>query len=227
LISQQPQRHRERLERVRIYLITDAAPCSQPIERFLREAIAGGVGMVQLRERGMSDARLLEVAARCAQICRAENIPFIVNDRVDIALACGADGVHLGQDDMPIPSVRSMAGDNFIIGLSTHSPEQIEEAATLAPDYIGVGPIHETPTKEGRKAVGVQLVSYASQHAAQPCFAIGGLDPTNVAEVVRAGAHGVSVLRWVGQAVDPMAAVRELLERIEEAKRACSTSLKT
>ena len=209
---------------MRIYLITDAAPCSQPIERFLREAITGGVGMVQLRERGMSDARLLDVASRCAEICRAEDIPFIVNDRVDIALACGADGVHLGQNDMPITSVRSLVGENSIIGLSTHSPEQIEEAATLAPDYIGVGPIHETPTKEGRKAVGVQLVSYASQHAAQPWFAIGGLDPGNVAEVVRAGARGVSVLRWVGQAVDPTAAVRELLDRIEEARRACSTS---
>jgi len=224
LISHAAQRHRTRLERVQIYLVTDAAPCSQPIERFLREAIAGGVGMVQLREKGMSDARLLDVAIRCASICRAENVPFIVNDRVDIALACGADGVHVGQDDLPIRTVRAMAGENFIVGLSTHSPEQIEEAALLGPDYIGVGPIHETPTKEGRKAVGVQLVSYASQHAAQPCFAIGGLDPSNVAEVVRAGARGVSVLRWVGQAVDPMAAVRELLDRIDETRRACSTS---
>lgn len=224
MISQRSQRHRARLERVQIYLVTDAAPCAQPIERFLREAIAGGVGMVQLREKGMSDARLVDVAERCADICRAEGIPFIVNDRVDVALACGADGVHLGQDDLPVARVRSLAGEGFIVGLSTHSPEQIEEAAQLAPDYIGVGPIHETPTKEGRKAVGVQLVSYASQRAAQPYFAIGGLDPTNVAEVVRAGARGVSVLRWVGQAVDPMAAVRELLDRIDQARRACSAS---
>jgi len=224
LISQEFRNIRARLERVQIYLITDAAPRSQPIEKFLREAIAGGVGMVQLREKGMPDARLLEVATRCASVCRSEDIPFIVNDRIDIALACGADGVHVGQEDLPIANVRSLAGPNFIIGLSTHSPEQIEEAAGLGPDYIGVGPIHETPTKEGRPGVGVQLVSYASQHAALPFFAIGGLDPTNVAEVVRVGARGVSVLRWVGQAVDPMAAVRELLDQIEEARRACSTS---
>ena len=209
---------------MQIYLITDAAPRSQPIERFLREAVAGGVGMVQLRERGMPDAQLLDVATRCATVCQSEDIPFIVNDRLDIALACGADGVHLGQDDLPIANVRSLAGQNFIIGLSTHSPEQIEEAARLGPDYIGVGPIHETPTKEGRRGVGVQLVSYASQHAALPFFAIGGLDPTNVAEVVRSGARGISVLRWVAQAVDPMAAARELFVQIEEARRACSAS---
>jgi thiamine-phosphate pyrophosphorylase len=223
LISQKSRRHRARLEQVQMYLITDAAPVSQPIERFLREAIAGGVGMVQLREKCVPDARLLDIAARCANVCRSENIPFIVNDRVDIALACGADGVHIGQEDMPIMHVRSLAGEDFIIGLSTHSPEQIEEAATLDPDYIGVGPIHETPTKEGRTAVGVQLVSYAAQHAAQPFFAIGGLDPTNVAEVVRAGARGVSVLRWVGQAIDPMAAARELLDQMHEARRTDST----
>ena len=223
MISNKSRRSRERIERVQLYLVTDASPCSQPIERCLREAIAGGVGMVQLREKGLSDARFLDVATRCASVCRDENIPFIVNDRLDIALACGADGVHVGQEDLPVASIRSVAGDDFIVGLSTHSPEQIEEAARLGPDYIGVGPIHETPTKEGRKAVGVQLVSYAAAHAVQPFFVIGGLDPTNVGEVVRAGARGVSVLRWVGQAVDPMDAVRELLEQMQEARRACSS----
>lgn len=223
MISNKPRRSRERIERVRLYLVTDASPCSQPIERCVREAIAGGVGMVQLREKGLSDARLLDVATRCASVCRDQNIPFIVNDRLDIALACGADGVHVGQDDLPIASIRSVAGDDFIVGLSTHSPDQIEEAAQLGPDYIGVGPVYETPTKEGRKAVGVELVSYAARHAAQPFFAIGGLDPSNVVEVVQAGARGVSVLRWVGQAVDPMDAVRELLGRMDEASRACSS----
>jgi thiamine-phosphate pyrophosphorylase len=209
---------RARIERVQIYLITDASPCAQPIERFLREAIAGGVGMVQLREKGMSDARLLEVATRCALVCKTEGIPFVVNDRIDIAIDSGADGVHLGQEDLPIASARRLAGEDFIVGLSTHTPDQIEEAIELDPDYIGVGPIHETPTKAGRCAVGVHLVSYAAQRAAQPFFGIGGLDPSNVADVIRAGARGVSVLRWVCQATDPMMAVRELLGSIEEAK---------
>jgi thiamine-phosphate pyrophosphorylase len=142
-----------------------------------------------------------------------------VNDRIDIALAIGADGVHVGQDDLPSAAVRKLAGKQFIIGLSTHSPDQIDAAAELDADYIGVGPIYETPTKEGRPAVGTQLVRYAAQHAVQTFFAIGGLNARNVDEVIHAGARGVSVLRWIAQADDPKAAARELLDSME---RECS-----
>jgi thiamine-phosphate pyrophosphorylase len=218
-----PSRHHERLERVKLYLITDAAPRVRPMEKFLREAIAGGVGMVQLRDKSLSDARLLDVAVRCAIVCRDANVPFIVNDRIDIALACGADGVHLGQDDMPVRAARMLAGDQLIIGLSTHTPEQVDAAATLDADYIGVGPIHETPTKPGRVAVGPQLVAHAAQRQAQMFFAIGGLEPGNVAPVVQAGARGVSVLRWISQAEDPAAAARAMSEQIEDARRARSS----
>jgi len=208
---------RERLEQVRIYLITGAHPRVQPLEQLVREAIAGGVGMVQLREKTMSDAELLDVARRCAAACATAGVPFIVNDRVDVALACGADGVHLGQDDMPVADARRLGGSAFIIGLSTHSREQIDEAARSAADYIGVGPIHATPTKAGRAAVGTGLVRYAAAHAAMPFFAIGGIDADNVAAVVREGARGISVLRAISEADEPRAGARALLDRIEQA----------
>ena len=210
------------MERVQIYLITDASPRMLPIESFLCEAIAGGVGMVQLRDKRLPDAPLLDVARRCALVCRNQGVPFIVNDRIDIALSCGADGVHLGQDDLPVDAARRLAGEDVIVGLSTHSPEQIDAAASLPVDYIAVGPIHETPTKQGRAAVGTELVRYASQHAVQPFFAIGGLDPGNVADVVDAGARGVSVLRWVSQSHDPAHAARDLIARLDAARRARS-----
>lgn len=190
-----------------------------PIEVFLREAIEGGVGMVQLREKKLSDAELLVLAQRCARACRNLGIPFIMNDRVDIALYCGANGVHVGQEDLAPHVVRELVGKNCIVGLSTHSAEQIEQATVLPVDYIGVGPVHQTPTKAGRPAVGLELVRYAAEHARQPFFAIGGLDPSNVAAVTEAGARGVSVLRWIAQASDPNAAARQLLECMEEPRR--------
>jgi len=220
MMAQPAEPARDRVARVRIYLITDAAPQIRPIERFLRDAVAGGVGMVQLREKNLSDAALLDVSARCAVACRSLGVPFIVNDRVDIALASGADGVHLGQDDLPVTAARRLGGDGLIIGLSTHSQAQIDAAAREDADYIGVGPIWATPTKEGRPPVGVALVRFAAEHAAQPFFAIGGLDPNNVAEVVAAGGERVSVLRWITRAADPKHAARDLSEQLEAARRA-------
>jgi thiamine-phosphate pyrophosphorylase len=213
-------RPHEQIDAARIYLITDASPRVLPIERFLSEAVAGGVGMVQLRERCSSDQDLLAVAQRCARTCRQLGIPFIVNDRLDIALACGADGVHLGQDDLPAAAARRIAPDAFIIGLSTHSAQQIDASRELDVDYIGVGPIHETPTKQGRPAVGVELVRYASIHACTPFFAIGGLDPANVRDVIDAGGRRVSILRWIAQAADPKEAARQLATRMQQASRA-------
>jgi thiamine-phosphate pyrophosphorylase len=201
---------RAQLERVLLYLITDARPVLQPIEGFLEAAIAGGVGMVQLRDHALDDAELLRVAIRAARTCAQLGVPLIINDRADIAVLAGADGVHLGQCDVPPSQARRIIGDDAIVGLSTHSPEQIQAAANEPVDYIGVGPIHATPTKPGRPAVGVELVRYAATHCSRPFFAIGGLDPANVGEVVAAGGRAVSVLRWVSQAHDPRAAAREM-----------------
>ncbi|HEV2908371.1 MAG TPA: thiamine phosphate synthase, partial [Candidatus Eremiobacteraceae bacterium] len=170
-----------------------------------------------LREKSLPDGALLEVATECARLCSRLGAPFVVNDRADIALAAGADGVHVGQDDLSVNAVRALLGADRIIGLSTHASAQIDAAGDA--DYLGVGPIHETPTKPGREAVGTDLVRYAAAHAAVPFFAIGGLDPTNVGDVVRAGARGVSVLRWVTRSDDPARAAREMRDAIDAALR--------
>lgn len=209
-----------RLADVRLYLVMDATP-QVSLPDFLDAALDGGVGMVQLREKRLDDAALLEVARQCAQTCRRRGVPFIVNDRADIALAANADGVHVGHTDLPAPVVRTLIGPDRILGVSTHTPSQIDAAHSVA-DYFGVGPIHETPTKPGRAAVGSALVRYAAAHAVQPFFAIGGLDPGNVGEVVAAGARRVSVYRWITRSDDPARAAREMLAamgvRREEAR---------
>jgi thiamine-phosphate pyrophosphorylase len=206
----------QRLTDIRLYLIMDGTP-RVALPNFLEAAIDGGVGMVQLREKRIEDAALLVLAQECAHICGRRGIPFIVNDRVDIALAAGAAGVHVGQDDLPAPVVRSLIGPDRIIGVSTHTSEQIDATPDEA-DYIGIGPIHETPTKPGRPAVGDSLVRYAASHAARPFFAIGGLDPSNVGEVILAGGRGVSVHRWITQSDDPARAAREMLAAMGEVR---------
>lgn len=199
---------------IRLYLIMDSTPAMQPLEKFLQTVIDAGAGMVQLREKRLNDRELLEVARRCARVCTDRRVPFIVNDRVDVALAAEADGLHLGQEDLPPSIARRLLGPDAIIGLSTHEPAQIEAASHLDVDYIGVGPIYATPTKPGRPAVGLELVRVAAERAAQPFFAIGGLDPSNVARVKEAGASSISVLRWITQSNDPAYAVRTLLDQL-------------
>jgi len=202
---------RELVQDVRLYLVMGAAVRSGPVEDFLARVIDAGVGMVQLRDKTLTDRELFKTARLFADVCRENGALFIVNDRTDVALASGADGVHVGQDDMPAADVRRLAGDDLIIGLSTHSPAQIDAAATTTADYIGVGPIYETPTKPGRAAVGLDLVRYAAR-VGKPFFAIGGIDRTTAGEVAAAGARSLSVMRAVTQAEDPQSAVRDLLD---------------
>ncbi len=202
---------------LRLYVIADLHPRVSPLEMFLEQAIAGGTGMFQLRDKNAGDAELVAAGRRCVEVCRRAGVPCIINDRLDIALACGADGVHLGQDDLSPVDARRIAGDDFLIGLSTHSPEQIAAAGELPVDYIGVGPVYPTPTKEGRPAVGLDLVRYAAGHARQPFVAIGGIDPSNAGQVAKAGAHGIAVLRWVSQAAQPREAAAALLRAMDAA----------
>jgi thiamine-phosphate pyrophosphorylase len=201
---------RERLSAARLYLV-----CGPQPEGFLHAALRGGVDVVQLRMKEAADREIGAVARRFAAVCAEHGALFILNDRPDLVAAAGAHGVHLGQDDVPVAVARELVGPGRLIGLSTHTPEQIDAAAGV--DYIGVGPVHETPTKPGRPAVGLELVRYAAAHAAVPFFAIGGIDPSNVDAVRGAGARRAAVVRALTEAADPEPAARRLHEAITRA----------
>ena len=203
---------RDLVEDVQLYLVTEASAPSGPVADFLAAVIDAGVGMVQLRDRTLTDRELVRSARLFAEICRENGALFIVNDRIDVAMLVGADGVHVGQDDVHPDEVRRLAGQDFIVGLSTHSAQQLDEANLTSADYVGVGPIHETPTKPGRPPVGLDLVRYASTASRKHFFAVGGIDPTNADAVVAAGARALSVVRSVAHADDPVAAVRALMD---------------
>jgi thiamine-phosphate pyrophosphorylase len=189
----------------RLYLI---APARDDLAELLEAAVRGGVDIVQIREKRLADAELLPRLHAARDITRQLGIPLVVNDRPDLAVLCEADFVHVGQADLPVAAARSFG---IGIGQSTHAPAEIETAEA---DYIGVGPVYRTPTKEGRPAVGLELVRYAAAHARQPWFAIGGIDETNVADVVAAGATRIAVVRAIGDAADPERAARTLKEAL-------------
>ena len=207
---------RERLSRARLYFVTDVRP---GLEKLLAAALSGGVDMVQLRDKGASDSELLRAAEVFRRLCDEHGALFWLNDRPDLARECGADGVHVGQDDMPVAEARRIAGDDVLVGLSTHSPEQLHAAvADGAADQLSVGPVWETPTKEGRPAAGLDYVRHAARVAGdRPWFAIGGIDLDNVREVTDAGASRVVVVRAIRDADDPRAAARALRAALEEA----------
>jgi thiamine-phosphate pyrophosphorylase len=185
----------------RLYLI---APARRGLADLIEAAVRGGVDVVQIREKELADGELLERLRSAREVTRRLGVPLVVNDRPDLAVLAEADFVHVGQDDLPVEAARSFGAG---VGLSTHAPREIDSAQA---DYIGVGPVHATPTKEGRSAVGLELVRYAAQRARQPWFAIGGIDQANVREVVAAGATRVAVLRAVADAEDPERAAAAL-----------------
>ncbi len=185
----------------RLYLIT---PARADLDAFLDAAVRGGVDLVQVREKGMADAELLPFLELARETTRRLGVRLVVNDRPDLAVLCEADFVHLGQDDLPVDAARRL---DLAVGQSTHSSAEVDESHA---DYIGVGPVHATPTKESRPAVGLELVRHAATHARQPWFAIGGIDETNVGDVVAAGATRIAVVRAIGDADDPERAARTL-----------------
>ena len=194
----------DRLAQSRLYFVTDAAT---PTE-LLRAALDGGVDMVQLRDPTATNAALMSAAERFRSACDEAGALFWVNDRPDLALAAGADGVHVGQDDMPVAEARR---DGLLVGLSTHSPDQFAAGIAAGADQLSVGPVWETPTKPGRPAAGLEYVRHAASVATEvPWFAIGGIDASNVDEVVEAGAARIVVVRAIREAADPRAAAAQL-----------------
>ena len=194
-----------RLRAARLYLICDARP-----DEFLQAALRGGVDIVQLRMKDADEERIVATGQRFARLCATHGALFILNDRPDLVAACAADGVHVGQEDAPVARARELLGPERLVGRSTHTPEQIQRANADLPDYIGVGPVYETPTKPGRPAVGLSLVRYAAQCARMPFFAIGGIDAGNVEAVRQAGARGVAVVRALTEDSDPERVARHL-----------------
>lgn len=202
---------RERLRTARLYLCCGARPGGEDPERLLRAALNGGVDIVQLREKQLGRAAIERAAQTFRRLCDTFGAPFIVNDDPHLARSCGADGVHVGQDDAAPAEAREVLGPDAIVGLSTHSAEQIEAANEEPIDYMSAGPIWETPTKEGRPAVGLGLVEYAAARAQRPFFAIGGIETVERAgQAVAAGAERLCVVRAVRDAEDPGAAAAEL-----------------
>jgi len=204
---------RERLQAARVYFVVEAGVD----QALLRAALAGGADMLQLRDKHASDDDLLRAAALFRAACDEHRALFWLNDRPDLVEAARADGVHVGQDDEPVGAVREAVGPDVLIGLSTHSPEQLDAALVTDADQLSVGPVYETPTKEGRPATGLGYVSYAAQRAGgeRPWFAIGGIDRGNVGEVVAAGAGRIVVVRAIRDAADPAAAASQLRAALE------------
>jgi thiamine-phosphate pyrophosphorylase len=210
---------RERMRTARLYFCCGARPNGEDPEPLLRAALDGGVDIVQLREKELDRDTIERAALTFRRLCDTHSALFIVNDDPQLARGCGADGVHVGQDDTPAEEAREILGPDAIVGLSTHSEEQIEAAADRPVDYISVGPIWETPTKEGRPAVGLGLIEFAAAHAAHPFFAIGGVDAGNAEGVVGAGARRLCAVRAIRDAPEPAAAARQLRGAFAVAER--------
>jgi len=197
----------------RMYLCTSDRP---DLEDFLLACIAGGVDVVQLRDKQLDARRLVERAELAAACCFAPGVPFIVNDRPDVALAAGADGVHVGQDDVPPALARRLLGPRAIVGLSTHSPSELRASISEPVDYISAGPVEPTPTKPGRPGTGLDYVALAAA-TTRPVFVTGGVRPETVAALVGAGARRFVVVRYLTEATDPEGAARRLASAIDEA----------
>jgi thiamine-phosphate pyrophosphorylase len=198
----------------RLYLCVPDRP---DLESFVAACVRGGVDIVQLRDKHL-DARPLLRRARAARgVCADLGVPFVLNDRPDLALDIDADGVHVGQDDAPPSLARRILGPEAIVGLSTHSPDDLDDAVREPVDYLSAGPVVPTPTKPGRPGTGEAYAALAVARSAVPVFVTGGVSPGSVASLAAAGVRHFVVVRWLTEATDPEAAARALRRAIDEA----------
>ncbi|MGD1850038.1 MAG: thiamine phosphate synthase [Cyanophyceae cyanobacterium] len=214
----------ERLRRSPVYLVTSP---SDSLADIVEQALQGGLTLVQYRDKSSDDGLRLERARALKEVCDAYGALFLVNDRVDLAIAVDADGVHVGQQDLPVPMVRQLLGPGKIVGCSTTGPEEMERAIAWGADYIGVGPVHATPTKPGKAASGLDYVRYALDHAPMPWFAIGGLDLRTAGATYEAGAQGIAVVRAIMGADSPKAATEQLLAIAQKSRAQKSRTQKS
>jgi thiamine-phosphate pyrophosphorylase len=209
---------RERLRTARLYFVCDARPDTD-LEALLRAALTGGADIVQLREKELGREEIERAAGTFRRVADTFSALFVLNDDPELARFCDADGVHVGQDDVSAERARELLGPDAIVGLSTHSEEQIAASTGRPVDYISVGPIWETPTKAGRPGVGLDLIAHAARNAPHPFFAIGGIDTRNAAEVVAAGAERLCAVRAIRDAADPAAAATGLRQAFAGAEK--------
>ena len=202
----------ERLRGQHLYLLVTTGSCATGLERTVRGALAAGVGIIQVREKQLPDRQLVEHARRMRTWTTEAGALLIVNDRSDIAVLANADGVHVGQDELTVRDARQVVGPNRLVGVSTHSIEQARQAVLDGADYLGVGPTFPSATKSFDKFAGLEFVRQVAAEIALPWFAIGGIDSTNLATVVQAGANRIAFSGAICGAVDPEQAAEDLLK---------------
>jgi thiamine-phosphate pyrophosphorylase len=207
---------KQKLARVSLYIIADKKICGdRRIEDVVTQAIEGGAEMIQYRDKETSDREFLEVASVLQNICKERKIPFIINDRVDIARYLKTDGVHLGQNDLPPRIARKILGSSKIIGISTENIEQAKEAEKHGADYVGIGPIFTTLTKKIEKPIGLEIIKQAEKHLKIPFFPIGGINLENLEQVIESGSKRIAVGSAVISADDVKTATKSLSEKIQ------------
>jgi thiamine-phosphate pyrophosphorylase len=205
------QHRYQKLLQAQLYLVTAPADHLLPV---VEAALRGGLPLVQYRDKEGDDRDRIVMAQKLKDLCHRYGALFLINDRVDLALAVDADGVHLGQQDLPIAVARNLLGSHRIIGRSTTNPDEMARALAEGADYIGVGPVYATPTKPDKAAAGLDYVSYAAEHSPIPFFAIGGIDISNVDAVIAAGGKRVAIVRALMQADDPTAMSQQFCARL-------------
>jgi thiamine-phosphate pyrophosphorylase len=206
----------QKLLEAKLYLVTSP---SENLVEIVDAALEGGLRLVQYRDKGVDDVTRISRAQQLCELCHSYGALFIVNDRVDVAVAVNADGVHLGQQDVPIALARQVLGPNRIVGRSTTNLDEMRRALEEGADYIGVGPVYETPTKPGKAAAGLEYVAFAAKHASIPWFAIGSITPNNLRDVMEAGATRVAVVRSIMQAEQPTLVTQYFLSQLQRGTR--------